>query len=269
MAQYLADTGIFEEVVHPWDEVAAGIEDRVKAFGFKPGDGIPYNYGIWKPKKQRFRYIAGTRTRPRPDSAQEGVAQADHTPPPGPPRSPAYHLCKALVTVLDHVANSLQTLNEQLERESGLRCYWPIKSVDQFSRYVRVHADDVVRDGMATYDFTTMYTSLDQEVILKNVMDAFQEAQQHEASRAPTGQSLPSMTVGGWVFGEGWSLEDIQDMVRFSLETAYTVNGGLVRRQVKGIPMGIPHAPQLANLACYPIEKPYFLSHQPRGLICS
>jgi len=32
--------------------------------------------------------------------------------------------------------------------------------------------------------------------------------------------------------------------------------------------MGIPHAPQLANLACYPIEKAYVLDTQPRGLIC-
>ena len=57
-------------------------------------------------------------------------------------------------------------------------------------------------------------------------------------------------------------------MLRISLATAYTVNGGKVRRQIKGMPMGFPHAPQMANLACYPIEKAYTLAHRPRGVIC-
>ena len=59
------------------------------------------------------------------------------------------------------------------------------------------------------------------------------------------------MREGGWVFGDGWLFEEIQNMLQFSLSTAYTVNDGRVRRQAMGMPMGIPHAPQMANLACY------------------
>ena len=51
-------------------------------------------------------------------------------------------------------------------------------------------------------------------------------------------------------------------MLRLSLATAYTVNGGKVRRQCKGMPMGIPHAPQMANLACYTVEKQHVLTSQ-------
>ena len=57
-------------------------------------------------------------------------------------------------------------------------------------------------------------------------------------------------------------------MLKLSLSTAFTVNGNLVRRQVKGMPMGIPHAPQLANLACYVVERDFVLSTRSKGFIC-
>lgn len=61
MARYLADEGRSrgrEEVVSFWDEVIQGSTETgkigVKAtlqnvFGFRCGEGIVYNYGIWKP----------------------------------------------------------------------------------------------------------------------------------------------------------------------------------------------------------------------------
>ena len=57
-------------------------------------------------------------------------------------------------------------------------------------------------------------------------------------------------------------------MLQFTLSTAYTVNGGKVRRQVMGMPMGIPHAPQMANLACYVVEKQHVLTTKQQGVIC-
>ena len=99
------------------------------------------------------------------------------------------------MTVLDTVGNSLQSLDEQRQRETGLKCYWPIKSVNQFSRLVRTHEADLTRNGMATYDFSTMYTSFSQEAILKNVMEAYGEAQLHDICRCPVGEALPNMTI--------------------------------------------------------------------------
>ena len=263
MATYLQDSSIFEEDARTWEQVATSLEQDIESRGFKAGKGIPYNYGIWKAKKQKFRFIAGTRSAPR--SRDDNT---DSTKRKEPPRSPTYSLCKALVRVLDHVGTSLQAVDEQRQRETGLRCYWPIDSVNQFSRYVRTHAAEVARNGMATYDFSTMYTAFDQDVICKNVMAAFKEAQLFEASRCPTGTGMPNITEGGWVFGDGWTLEDVEGMLKFSLSTAYSVNGGKVRRQIKGMPMGIPHAPQMANLACYAVEKAHILATSASGIIC-
>ena len=48
-------------------------------------------------------------------------------------------------------------------------------------------------------------------------------------------------------------MAEVRELLTFSVSTAYTVNGGKLRRQKRGIPMGLPHAPQLVTLACYPI----------------
>jgi hypothetical protein len=261
MAKYLGDNEVFEDVQRPWDEVVKDVERQLNVIGFKPGKGIPYNYGIWKAKKQKFRYIAGTRA---PPPAGE-VRQENRKPEP--PRAPTYFLGKALVKVLDHVCNSLKAFNEIRERETGLQCYLSIKSVNEFTRLVRIHSAEVAQQGLATYDFTTMYTSFDQQFILGNIMKAYKQAQDFEASRCPTGNEPPNMTEGGWVFGEGWSLDDVESMLRISLTTAYTVNGGKVRRQTKGMPQGMPHAPQMANLACYPVEEAYILANKQKGLL--
>jgi hypothetical protein len=92
--------------------------------------------------------------------------------------------------------------------------------VNEFTRYIRVHAADIATQGMATFDFSTMCTSFEQATICKNVMVAFNEAQLFEASRCPDGSDLPNMTLGGWVFGDGWSFVDVEKMLQYSMATA-------------------------------------------------
>ena len=191
MAAHLQDTEIFQEDPRPWKDTAAELSQELKRLGFQAGTGILYNYGIWKPKKGKFRFIAGTRSHP-PDEGQSQANQAGgkvRQPKKEPPRSPTYHLSKSLVKVLDQVGKTLQALDERRQRESGVRCYWPILSVNDFTRLVRSHADEIVRQGMETYDFSTMYTSFDQHTILNNVMEAFREAQQEAASLCPQAQT--------------------------------------------------------------------------------
>ena len=121
---------------------------------------------------------------------------------------------------------------------------------------------------MATYDFTTMYTMLRFDAIVKNTMGAVQEAQEYEASKALPGQGEPKLSGEGWNWDdEGWSLTRFEAMLRILVNAAYAMNGGLVRRQIKGLPMGLACAPRLATLSCYPIEKKSVLETNPTGLI--
>ena len=70
MAKYLADNTVFEDKNISWANVVATAQDFNKKWGFPTGDGVVYNYGIWKPTKGRFRFIAGTRCIPREERAQ-------------------------------------------------------------------------------------------------------------------------------------------------------------------------------------------------------
>ena len=66
----------------------------------------------------------------------------------------------------------------------------------------------------------------------------------------------PTLTVTGWSWdGLGYTLLDLKSLITFAVQNNFTCNGGRVRRQIKGMPMGLPPAPQLANLACYPVER--------------
>ena len=257
MALYLADTGVFAEEQQSWDAVVDAMKAKLKDWGFRAGEGITYNYGIWKPKKSKFRFIAGTR------SAGGGAAR-----PQGPPRSPSFFLSKSLVKLLKVVITSLKELDIKRQQEGGPRCFWSIDSINEFSRLARTHADLLVKEGMATFDFTTMYTAFPQETLLSNVMASIEEAHQFESSKSPPGGGEVMLSEEGWSFCDGFPLSKIKEFLTFSIATAYTLNGGKLRKQIRGIPMGLPHAPQLVALACYPVEKAYALVSRPAGVIC-
>ena len=66
MAEYLADQEVFERVDRPWEDIAKELATGLKRFGYELGDGVCYNYGIWKAKKGKFRNIAGLRRLSKP-----------------------------------------------------------------------------------------------------------------------------------------------------------------------------------------------------------
>ena len=55
--------------------------------------------------------------------------------------------------------------------------------------------------------------------------------------------------------GDGYTLSQVEELLAYLITHNYTCDGGQVRRQIQGMPMGMPAAPQIANLSCYPVEK--------------
>ena len=65
MARYLSDSTVFAQCAHNnWEDVEQAAAQFNRQWGFRDGSGIVYNYGIWKPTKKRFSFIAGTRSKP-------------------------------------------------------------------------------------------------------------------------------------------------------------------------------------------------------------
>ena len=64
------------------------------------------------------------------------------------------------------------------------------------------------------------------------------------------------LTPKGWSWdGEGYTCSQVAELLAFLIQHSYTCNGGHIKRQIKGMPMGMSAAPQIANLACFPVEK--------------
>ena len=93
MVQYLADSNVFETCDITWNQVVDKAKEFNLKWGFRTGTGVVYNYGIWKPTKGKFRYIAGTR-------ANANLGQEERRKQVGPPRQPLFFAHKLLVRLL-------------------------------------------------------------------------------------------------------------------------------------------------------------------------
>ena len=253
MAKYLSDNDVFEACDLTWEGVVEQAKGFNERYDFATGTGIVYNYGIWKPTKGRFRFIAGTRSGPKPRIAPSR--------PAGPPRQPLYEAHKALVRILQHVEDALKDKDKIRQSDEGIKAFWGIDSVNAFTRMVRANADVVLKNGQVTVDFCTMYTSFPFRSMCDRTLSAIDEAwdfvTQREAGMAEDGAS-PALTLGpkGWSkVGKGFSKAQVAEFLTYLIEHNYVFIGGRILRQIKGMPMGMPAAPQIANLACYPVEK--------------
>ena len=277
MATYLADTEVFEDVAGSWEDVVAGLRDINQRLHFPTGAGVVYNYGIWKPAKRKFRFIAGTRKsrdsgHTRPDVRPAPVAAAAAEKPEKakePPRQPFYALNKALVQLLKHVESALKEKDELRQQREGLKAFWGIDSVESFVRMVRTHSKDILAGGLETADFTTMYTAFTFDAIIERTMLSATEAWGFARDTlVPIGVDAsvePRLTTEGWRWDDmGYSISELREMVTVAVCNNYTCNGGRVRKQIRGMPMGLPPAPQLANLACYPVERDHMYRLPPQ-----
>lgn len=123
---------------------------------------------------------------------------------------------------------------------------------------VRTNPQAILDHGQVIADFTTMYTSFPFELIIRRVGSSVGEAFFSWQMKHPRPEGSPQVRLGMEGFnrlGEGYTICEVQDLLIFLMAHNYTCNGGRVRRQIKGMPMGMPAAPQIANLACYPVEK--------------
>jgi hypothetical protein len=122
---------------------------------------------------------------------------------------------------------------------------------------------------LETADFTTMYTAFTFDSIVSRTMESVREAWAFiRDTKTPVGidaNTNPTLTTGGWSWdGLGYTMADLKELVSTAVNNNYTCNGGKVRRQIRGMPMGLPPAPQLANLACYPVERDHMHSLPPQ-----
>ena len=183
---------------------------------------------------------------------------------------------KLLVSLLKTVEDTLSEKDKERQLREGVKAYWGIDSVSAFTRMVRTHSDDILKSGQLTADFCTMYTSFPFSIMLRNTVEAIEEAWEYRSKQPPTSScdgAPPQLTLStvGWSWcGMGFTLPQVAELLSFLLENNFNYNGCQFMRQITGLPMGMPAAPRIANLSCYPVEKThaYYLGPGNSQVVC-
>jgi hypothetical protein len=215
-------------------EIAQGLEE----YGMTLACGVPYLYSVWKSKKAKWRHIVG-------------VHQEDAVQSTGKPVHPADEVHVTLVECFEQVMHTLKE-KDRGRRMEGVRAFWVVESQQEFAEEVRSGSLLWGHLPMKTVDFEDMYTNLSHDLILHRVMDAALEAFSFEAEKRGTAVASLKLGKQGWnTDGSGLDMGKLADFLSKTLKWCFVMNGTQVRRQTRGLPMGIRPAPQLANLTCY------------------
>jgi len=146
--------------------------------------------------------------------------------------------------------------------------YWVIEDIDEFVQEFRVLASGWTFNSVpwATYDFTTMHKALEHDRLVDGVMTAAKEAWEEDtfAWARQIGQHRNDvelrLAAPDWMEaakvrdapGQPWfTVQRLEDTLRMMLAD---LNARVVRRQQRGVHVGLECSTQLANLYAYAVE---------------
>ena len=243
----------------------ADILERHKAFMQEQGykkfvPKLPYAYLTVKCHKDPIgsRFIVGVAAdqRARNDGEELSIVEKLHFATTKSPECSTTAASVWLDKELKKVMTLLEAKDKRLIAEQGISRYWIIEDMERFFQDVKI------KDAMGqlkgkkprTTDFTTMYTSLQQDDIVNNVGKAVEEALSFN-ERCSDRDHIRDIATK----------TKIMKHVKFIVQNTYIGNDPTyIVRQTRGLPMGTNCAPRLANLTLYVYEAKYIdrLLHQ-------
>jgi len=224
--------------------------------GFEHVDNLSYLYWIGKFHKDPpgSRFICGVAQPAQPskqekkepqNTVQAIFARKEHVSK-NSTTSASIYLSKQLQTVM----KLLQEKDQKQFKITGVRKCWFIKSTEEVFLEVKANSEYLKDRRPRTFDFNTMYTNLQHDRIIRNVKKSITEAFEYI-------DTLPFMEREK-IIQQLDSPERIMEIVIFIVKNTYLcTNGGVVRHQKIGLPMGTNSAPEIANLTLYPDEKAF------------
>ena len=274
LKQRLQDSGAFVVVDQEPATTLAAIRDFNDALGMPHHARLPYLYGAWKAKKAQFRWIAGTSR--MQDSSTKGESKSKEE---GPPKNALTEVASVFVQVFQHIFKSLRAKDIEARARGEPARYWIIEDIDEFVQEFRANASELAAVPWATYDFTTMYEALEHSSLIGGCLEAAEEAWIHETAQVAVATGMQQGEVHLLISEKGWpkhvlemqtsttlwlNRERFQDVLTYMLDHLYILNGGILRKQVKGVPMGLCCAGQMANAYGYAIESRWVDRKKPR-----
>jgi hypothetical protein len=184
-------------------------------------------------------------------------------------------LSKFLSNMLTHVLRTLRELDNTRIAKTGVRRFFVVDTYEELSTFLQKwrRDPDTSESGLQCGDFSTMYTAIPHEDLVKALDVVTKEAFCAAGVELGVGNTehgvLLECSKGDckWIKGTASSHSrtthrvtqaDLVELIRWLVENTYVFNkGGALYRQLIGLPMGTNCAPALANLYLYYYESMY------------
>ena len=242
----------------------------------KVHQSLQYLYGsvkLHKPKEkgQTYRWIAGTSN---PGQRDNNASQTDKKvkkeekkkdPVEGNIATGLHTECSG---ILKKIMETLRDEDNGTYARTGIRKYFVVENIDSVMMKIKNNYSQLKKLTPTTRDFTAMYTSLNQDDLIKGVMWCVERVFALKAGKTlarETAEKNRKKKTFHWKVGtQGKFLhydpKKIEGLVTDMVKNCYVMNGDEVMHQVTGIPTGGNSCQDLANCFCVSREIPYIES---------
>ena len=155
-------------------------------------------------------------------------------------------LTSCLTSVIKHAIKYCEKVYER----SGKNLFWSIKNSAEILD--KLKARDLNATSLSTYDFSTLYTTLSQNLVKDKLIDLIDRTFQRKGS-----PYLACNDRNAFFTSEkpkkyhAWSCQNVCDALTFLLDNILIRSGTKLYRQVVGIPVGTNCAPLVADYSCF------------------
>ena len=140
-----------------------------------------------------------------------------------------------------------------------VKIIWSIKNSCEVLN--RLKSRGFLASSLSTYDFSTLYTTLPNNLIKAKLVDLIERTSQRECSLYIAYNDKTAFFTSDAVRNYNlWSCQKVCEALAFLLDNIYIRFGSKLYRQIIGIPMGTNCAPLVADLFLFCYERDFMLS---------
>jgi hypothetical protein len=175
-------------------------------------------------------------------------------------------LSKITSKIYKHIFNQVRNYHYKSKFYKNYNRFWPIEnSFPVIEKITKINSKKKAKD-ISTYDFSTLYTKLPHDELIKNLNEIVDFA--FKGGNDSKDGNRKYLTIRGstsfWSKvkhgKDSFTRSDIKLLTIHLIKETYFTIGNLLFKQFIGIPMGIDPAPFWANLHLYSYEYSFILS---------
>ena len=161
-----------------------------------------------------------------------------------------YCTTKTLSVILNEaltvVRDGFKNYCDVIQKNSGLRYFWSIKSSSEFLEIVN-SCNKVF--SLQVYDFSTLYTNIGHNDVISHLFQLFDIVFDSDSRKyLCVGWNRSFFSRRTYKGYHCFDLAKFKEAVHFVISEVYVAFGGLVFKQIRGVPMGGNSSPLLADL---------------------